>query len=82
MPPKPKQGSLKKGLSPAPKPKTGMDALKALYEHVTTFGGATKKDNPKQKDINIIKKLKETFSSTKKYQKGGTVKSKIKTKKK
>jgi hypothetical protein len=71
----------KKPLSPAPKPKTGMDALKALYEHVTTFGGATKKDNPKQKDINIVKKLKETFSSTKKPMKkmelGGTTTKRI-----
>lgn len=71
----------KKPLLPAPKPKTGKDALKALYEHVTTFGGATKKDNPKQKNINIVKKLKETFSSTKKPMKkmelGGTTTKRI-----
>ena len=77
-----KGGSIKKKpLLPAPKPKTGMDGLKALYEHVTTFGGATKKDNPKQKDINIVKKLKETFSSTKKPMKkmavGGTTTKRI-----
>ena len=77
-----KGGSIKKKpLLPKIKPKTGMDALKALYEHVTTFGGATKKDNPKQKDINIVKKLKETFSSTKKPMKkmelGGTTTKRI-----
>ena len=77
-----KGGPIKyKPLSPKPKPKTGMDALKALYEHVTTFGGATKKDDPKQKDINIVKKLKETFSSTKKPMKkmavGGTTTKRI-----
>ena len=52
-------------LPPAPKKKTGMDALKALGKHVSTFGGATERDNPKQKDINIVKKLKETGSMVK-----------------
>ena len=55
-------------------PKTGMDALNELYEHVTTFGGATKKDNPKQKNINIIEKLKETspFKDDLKLKKGNS----------
>ena len=68
MPPTPKKGSLKKGLSPAPKPKTGMDALKALGKYVTTFGLATEGYNP---DPN--KKV-----TTPKQKKGGTVKSKKK----
>jgi hypothetical protein len=68
MPPTPKPGSLKKGLSPAPKPKTGMDALKALGKYVTTFGFATEGYNP-----NPNKKV-----TTPKQKKGGTVKSKKK----
>ena len=36
----------KKTLSPAPKPKTGMDALKALGKYVTTFGFAKEGYNP------------------------------------
>jgi hypothetical protein len=49
-----------------PKKKTGMDALKAVGKYVSTFGGATERDNPKQKDINIVKKIKETAATAKK----------------
>lgn len=38
--------TVKKTLSPAPKPKTGMDALKALGKYVTTFGFAKEGYNP------------------------------------
>jgi hypothetical protein len=68
MPPTPKQGSLKKTLSPAPKPKTGMDALKALGKYITTFGFATEGYNPNPK-----KKV-----TTPKQKKGGAVKFKKK----
>ena len=47
------------------KKKTGMDAVKAVGKYVSTFGGATEKDNPKQKDINIVKKIKETGTAVK-----------------
>jgi hypothetical protein len=60
-----------------PKKKTGMDALKAVGKYVSTFGGATERDDPKQKDINIVKKLKETGNKVKNklgLKKGGTVK--------
>jgi len=53
----------KKALLPAPVKKTGTDALKGLVKYVSTFGGATERDNPKQKDINIVKKLKETIKA-------------------
>lgn len=62
-----------------PKKKTGMDALKAVGKYVSTFGGATERDDPKQKDINIVKKLKETGSAVKKklgMKSGGAVKAK------
>jgi hypothetical protein len=55
----------KKELYPAPKKQTGMDALKSIGKYVSTFGGATEKDDPKQKDINIVKKIKETVASAK-----------------
>ena len=45
--------------------KTGMDAIKAVGKYVSTFGGATERDNPKQKDINIVKKIKETGTAVK-----------------
>lgn len=60
-----------------PKKKTGMDAVKAVGKYVSTFGGATERDNPKQKDINIVKKLKETGTKVKNklgLKTGGTVK--------
>jgi hypothetical protein len=38
--------TVKKTLLPAPKPKTGMDALKALGKYVTTFGFAKEGYNP------------------------------------
>jgi len=47
------------------KKKTGMDAVKAVGKYVSTFGGATERDNPKQKDINIVKKIKETGTAVK-----------------
>ena len=59
------------------KKKTGMDAVKAVGKYVSTFGGATERDNPKQKDINIVKKLKETGTKVKNklgLKSGGTVK--------
>ena len=59
------------------KKKTGMDAVKALGKHISTFGGATERDNPKQKDINIVKKLKETGNKVKNklgLKSGGSVK--------
>jgi hypothetical protein len=59
------QSGVKKALTPAPKKKTGMDAVKAVGKYVSTFGGATEKDNPKQKDINIVKKIKETGTAVK-----------------
>lgn len=40
------QSGVKKPLTPAPKKKTGMDALKALGKYVSTFGLATEKYNP------------------------------------
>jgi hypothetical protein len=42
-----------------------MDAIKAVGKYVSTFGGATERDNPKQKDINIVKKIKETGTAVK-----------------
>lgn len=67
------------------KKKTGMDAVKAVGKYVSTFGGATERDNPKQKDINIVKKIKETGTAVKNklgLKNGGKVtKSKAKTKK-
>ena len=60
---------VKKTLSPAPKPKTGMDALKALAEYVATFGFATEGYNPAPS-----KKAK----TTPKQKKGGAVKAKKK----
>jgi len=68
MPPTPKPGSLKKTLSPAPKSKTGMDALKALAKYITTFGFATEGYNP----------APNKKATTPKQKKGGTVKSKKK----
>jgi hypothetical protein len=63
---KPKaQNGIKKSLTPAAKKKTGMDAIKAVGKYVSTFGGATERDNPKQKDINIVKKIKETGTAVK-----------------
>jgi len=60
---------VKKKLSPAPKPKTGMDALKALAEYFTTFGFATEGYNPApSKKAKTIPKKK----------KGGAVKAKKK----
>jgi hypothetical protein len=62
-----------------PKKKTGMDALKAVGKYVSTFGGATERDDPKQKDINIVKKLKETGNKVKNklgLKSGGAVKAK------
>ena len=59
------------------KKKTGMDAVKAVGKYVSTFGGATERDNPKQKDINIVKKLKETGTKVKNklgLKSGGSVK--------
>jgi hypothetical protein len=59
------------------KKKTAMDAVKEVGKYVSTFGGATERDNPKQKDINIVKKLKETGSMVKSklgLKKGGAVK--------
>jgi hypothetical protein len=59
------------------KKKTGMDAVKAVGKYVSTFGGATERDNPKQKDINIVKKLKETGNKVKNklgLKSGGSVK--------
>ena len=59
------------------KKKTGMDAVKDVGKYVSTFGGATERDNPKQKDINIVKKLKETGTKVKNklgLKSGGTVK--------
>ena len=61
----------------ATKKKTAMDAVKEVGKYVSTFGGATERDNPKQKDINIVKKLKETGSMLKSklgLKKGGAVK--------
>jgi hypothetical protein len=40
------QNGVKKALTPAPKKKTGMDAVKALGKYVSTFGLATEKYNP------------------------------------
>jgi hypothetical protein len=60
------------------KKKTAMDAVKEVGKYVSTFGGATERDNPKQKDINIVKKLKETGSMVKSklgLKKGGAVSS-------
>lgn len=73
---KPKE-MMKKALYPAAKKKTGMDAVKAVGKYVSTFGGATERDNPKQKDINIVKKLKETGTKVKNklgLKSGGSVK--------
>lgn len=81
----------KETLSPKPKPKTGTDAIKEIGKYVSTFGGATERDDPKQKDINIVKKLKETGSTVKNalgfkyggatmYKKGGALKKVDKTK--
>ena len=50
---------------PPAKKKTAMDAIRGLGKYVSTFGGATERDNPKQKDINIVKKLKETGNQVK-----------------
>ena len=61
----------------APKKKTAMDAVKEVGKYVSTFGGATERDNPKQKDINIVKKLKETGTKVKNklgLKSGGSVK--------
>lgn len=57
----------KKPLLPKPKPKTGMDALKALGKYVTTFGFATEGYNPAPS-----KKAKKTMKT------GGSIKSKKK----
>ena len=54
-----------KPLTLAPKKKTGMDAVRDVAKYVSTFGGATERDNPKQKDVNIVKKIKETATSVK-----------------
>jgi hypothetical protein len=60
---------VKKTLSPAPKPKTGMDALNALGKYFTTFGFATEGYNPApSKKAKTIPKQK----------KGGAVKAKKK----
>ncbi len=59
------------------KKKTGMDAVKDVGKYVSTFGGATERDNPKQKDINIVKKLKETGTKVKnklRLKSGGSMK--------
>ena len=58
---------VKKTLPPAPKKKTGMDALKALGNYITTFGFATEgynpapskkaKTTPKQKKGGVVKKV-------------------------
>jgi hypothetical protein len=40
------QNGVKKALTPAPKKKTGMEAVKALGKYVSTFGLATEKYNP------------------------------------
>lgn len=59
------------------KKKGAMDAVKDVAKYVSTFGGATERDNPKQKDTNIVKKLKETGSMVKSklgMKKGGAVK--------
>jgi hypothetical protein len=47
-----------KPLSPAPKPKTGMDALKALGQYVSTFGFATEGYNPAPKKTAVKTKKK------------------------
>jgi hypothetical protein len=59
------QNGVKKALTPAPKKKTGMDGVRDVAKYVSTFGGATERDNPKQKDINIVKKIKETGTAVK-----------------
>ena len=60
---------VKKTLPPAPKKKTGMDALKALGKYVTTFGFATEGYNPApSKKAKTIPKQK----------KGGAIKAKKK----
>lgn len=72
-----KGATVKKPLSPAPKKKGAMDAVKAVGKYVSTFGGATERDNPKQKDINIVKKIKETGTAVKNklgLKSGGSVK--------
>jgi hypothetical protein len=79
--PDPKKTAAKKPLTSAYKKPTGMDALKGLGKHVLTFGGATARDNPKQKDVNIVKKIKETGFEVKKglnLKSGGAVKAKNK----
>ena len=58
----------KQKLSPAAKPKTGMDALKALGKYITTFGFATEGYNPAPN-----KKV-----TTPKQKLGGSIKSKKK----
>ena len=63
---------VKKTLSPAPKPKTGTDALKALGKYVTTFGFANEEYNPAPS-----KKAK----TMPKQKKGGAVKAKKNKKK-
>jgi hypothetical protein len=59
----------KKPLLPAPKSKTGMDALKALFKYVSTFGFATEGYNPAPS-----KKAKKT---TPKMAVGGTTTKRI-----
>lgn len=58
---------VKRTLPPAPKPKTGMDALKALGKYITTFGFATEGYNPAPS-----KKAKKTMKN------GGGIKAKKK----
>jgi len=60
----------KKPLSPAPKPKTGMDALNALGKYVSTFGFATEGYNPAPS--------KKATKPLVKQKKGGMVKPKKK----
>ncbi len=58
----------KKELPPPPKKKTGMDALKALVEYVTTFGYAKEGYNPAPS--------KEATKKMPEKKKGGQMKSK------
>jgi len=69
---------VKKKLSPAPKPKTGMDALKALAEYFTTFGFATEGYNPAKGRYAEPSKKAKTIP---KQKKGGAVKAKKNKKK-
>jgi hypothetical protein len=59
-------------LPPARKPKTGMDALKAFVDYVSTFGYATEGYNPAPS-----KEAKKSMPASK-MKRGGTVKIKKK----